>query len=278
MLAQARIRLKGRRERELRREGVIHIRDALRLRVVGDPLRLAEASDPTAVDLDEADAAVVDEIDRHLGAVRSLPSRDPNVRRAGCELAIRPEIVAGERLFQPADLCALERVQPCCGRFDVAPPDLAGVDEQDAVGSQRFPCRCHVVGVSRDFSMTERAPAHLDRPEALVDRCPDVRERVRRLTAEQHRRVGRLAVRRLVPEEGPDRHPAGLAQKIPQCHVDAGVDVGRLEEIHAVASYRRRNAVDVLRGVQLGSEHGCRDGLAHTVRPGRDESGDGRQR
>ena len=42
-------------ERQVRREGVVHIGDAARRGIVGDPLGRPDAADPAAIDLDEAD-------------------------------------------------------------------------------------------------------------------------------------------------------------------------------------------------------------------------------
>ena len=56
---------------------MIDVGHALRRRIVRDLLRRADAADPAAIDLDEADLAVVDEMPRHVDVVRRLAAGKP---------------------------------------------------------------------------------------------------------------------------------------------------------------------------------------------------------
>ena len=75
VIRKSRIGLERSAQGQVRRESVIDVGDAARDRVVGDRFRRPDAADAAAIDLDEADAAIVDEVPRHEDVVRRPPRR-----------------------------------------------------------------------------------------------------------------------------------------------------------------------------------------------------------
>ena len=72
VVREARVGLEGGDEGQMRGEGVIDVGHALPHRIVRDLLGRADAADTPAIDLNEADLAVVDQMARHMHVVRRL--------------------------------------------------------------------------------------------------------------------------------------------------------------------------------------------------------------
>ena len=81
-----------------------------------------------------------------------------------------------------------------------------------------------------------------------------------------------------IAEQSPHRLAARLAEQVPQRHLDAGVGVRRLQQVHRVVGHVGRDARDVGRLAQRLAQHRVRDRAAHAVRLRADERGDRRQR
>ena len=95
----------------MRGEGVVDVGDTRASRIIRCLLRRPDAADPAAVDLDVADAPVVDQMLGHVKVVRRLAARGRNRRRPAAELAVGLIGGAVEGLLEPDGAVALERRQ-----------------------------------------------------------------------------------------------------------------------------------------------------------------------
>src|SRR4029077_7534589 len=119
--------------------------DAARRSVVGDLFGWADAADAAGVDLDEADAAIVDEMARHVRIVTALAGGEAEGAGLSGESAIGVEGAADERLLEPMRAELDERGQPGFRRRQVVDPDGAGVDQHDAVRPETLACRRQLI-------------------------------------------------------------------------------------------------------------------------------------
>ena len=119
VIGETRIGLQRSAEGEMRREGVVDVGHAPVRGIVRDLLRWADAADAAAIDLDEADAAEVDEVARHGCIVRSLAAGELHLRRAARQGAIGLERAGLERLLEPDGTRRLQGGQPRGRRLDV---------------------------------------------------------------------------------------------------------------------------------------------------------------
>ena len=151
----------------MRREGVIDESNAFRHRMIGDLLRRTDPADAAAIDLDEADTAIVDQVLRHVDIVRAFATGELHVLAALGQRPIGPKRTRGERLLEPGRARRLERRQPLRGALDVVDEDLPGIDQQDRVRAEPFARGGEMLGVLRGRTAPDRAPAELGGAEIL---------------------------------------------------------------------------------------------------------------
>ena len=130
------------------------------------------------------------------------------------EAGIGRERSGREGLLQPGRAVALERRQPPRRRLEIGAEDLAGIDQQDAVGAEALARRVELRDIGLERAGAERAPAELDRAEAFGPRRAAAGQRLRRAVAEQLRGVRGLVERPGIAEQAPDRLAPRLADQV----------------------------------------------------------------
>jgi hypothetical protein len=278
VVLQAGKRLHRRAQRQVRGEGVVHIGDTPRGRVVGHLLGRADATDAAAVDLHETDTPVVDQVARHRHVVGAFAAGEPHRRAAAGQGAIFLQGAGVEGLLQPDGARLFQRIEPLRRR---AP-------RRRQISAPHPPAGCHrrpglagggkVVGVLPGRAAPDRPPAELGCAKTSAHRITPPLQRLLRRVAEQQRGVWRLGVRCGVTQQFPHRLATGLAENVPQGHLDARESVGGLQHIHAVVGHIGGNRRDVGRRSSRAPQHRRRHRLAGAMRHRADEGRDRGQR
>ena len=80
---------------------MVHIGHAALRRIVRHPFRRADPADPPAINLDETDSAVVDQVARHVRVVSTLATRQLYLVAALCQRSVCLVGSGLKRLLQP---------------------------------------------------------------------------------------------------------------------------------------------------------------------------------
>ncbi len=258
----------------MRGEGVIDEGDAALHRVISDLLGRPDAADAAGVDLDEADLAIIDEMARHIGVVAALARGQPHGAALLRQRSIGVERAADEGLLEPQRLELVKRGDARGRRRQIVDQDGAGIDEEDAVGSEALACRGDLVAVVGGVRLAERPPAEFYGAEVARPHRPPLFQRRRRIVAEEQRGIRPLRVGLLGAEQFIDRRPEAMTEEIPQSDLDARECMVGLQQIEAVARDEAADARDVADAVERLAEHGIENRQAGTVRARADRRGD----
>ena len=148
------------------REGVIDIGHAPRRRIVRHDLGGADAPDAPAIDLNEADPAVIDQVAGHRGIVGPFSSGRTHLAAFAAERCIGLQGSRMKRLLDPR--CARARKSGKARRrgFDVFVPNLARVDQEGRVRSQALAGGRELILIRPERAPAEGSPTEFDGPEA----------------------------------------------------------------------------------------------------------------
>src|SRR5690349_20705936 len=204
MAREPRIGLQRLAERQMRRVGVVDIVYALFDRMRRHRVRRADAADPSAIDLHEADLAEIDEVARHQLVMGRFSAGEADLWRDRGERGMGGERMTGEGLLEPQRPRLLERRQPARRRSNVLAEDLPGIDEQRRIRSDPLPRRHQLIDVGAELALAERPPAELHGTVAGSRRSAPPLKRFLRGIAEELRSIGRFSEGLLKPEQAPD--------------------------------------------------------------------------
>src|ERR1700722_3417525 len=192
MGSQSRVRARVCAQRQVRRESVIYKGHTLGHRVISDSLGRTNTANTSAVDLNVADAAIVDEMLRHVEIVGALSSCELDATLAR-ERSVGVQRTGVERLFQPNRSQLLERREARSRRFDVVAKNLSNVHHQQRVLAQPFTCSEKMFQVGFEVASADRTPSKFHRAKVLPARSGGQLEGLRGSFPKQLRCIRKLA-------------------------------------------------------------------------------------
>src|SRR5215203_5107129 len=152
MIGQSGIGLKRGAQGQMRREGMVDVSDPASHSEIRHLLCRTDTTNATAIDLNETDTAVFDEVVRHGDVMSPLASGNFHPRAQSRQLPVRLQSAGMKRLFKPYRTSGFQRRQPGLRSGDVLTPDLTDIHKQNTVLPEALPGSLQVIRVVFDAS------------------------------------------------------------------------------------------------------------------------------